>query len=472
MRYMTFIIMFVFLLGCTDNPSSSVEEFDSMTLSKLESTGEAGAEASVAVTDMESDMETLEDMDVIQMDDAGSFSLEEFANNFQASVEMYRGIERMMNKVDSILVSDTTNIPGGGVRITHIVYDTETQLGHIYESSDFTDVNHRAMDFDSTHIVLDMGPDPWDFRDDVFKTVYEYRHYRDKYRLEYSESAFILNEVTQRGRPVDFTMTTDQHFRDFSRLALIQVAVERHNDKSGRVYQKITDQEGNTFEHERIFNKDGTGSFTRTLPNGVSVSGTFNILRDDNVGGFTRVTIFPTGFELSQISIVANFIYDSVDLKLTGDIEKIYTLASGEADTVNVSILRQFAAMNDRLPLFTTVSMTSSYGMSSYLKVEYASDTAELAGWWITADGHYAVLTGDRYFGDLSTLSVALYENEEAFIAGDAPLATAVFETMPDGSGEATITVGDETYTFSYDSSGKGTLKGLNGAVKAVEVRI
>jgi hypothetical protein len=207
--------------------------------------------------------------------------------------------------------------------------------------------------------------------------------------------------------------------------------------------------------------------------NGVEADGTFNILRDDNVGGFTKVITFPEGFKTDKIEVKGDFLLSDDLTKLTGTIVKIYTFADGTADTATVNITKTFAAERQMMiPLSMSITLTATGGVESEISIVYSETDAQLNGYWITKEGHYAELSGYRYYDDMSVLNIKLYESREAVDNGEEPLASAVFETQADGSGVATITVGEEEYTFTYDASGKGKLSKLGRAVSAVEAKI
>ena len=147
-------------------------------------------------------------------------------------------------------------------------------------------------------------------------------------------------------------------------------------------------------------------------------------------------------------------------------------MATGDVDTVVINITRIFDPVNNYLPISTIVTVEATNGVSSEIEITHAYGTAQLTGWWITAKGHYALLSGEKYFGDFAILHIEIYENETAYDSGDNPLATALFETMADGSGTATITINGETYTFEYDASGKGTLRKLGRIISRLDFRI
>ena len=472
MRYFVLLLTVILMVACTNDPTSSDLQVDDVTLNKLETTGEAGGESAALVDEIENDIETIEDLDMVQLEGMDGFSLKTFSDNMINTVEFYRNAELSFNKTDSVLYDATISLPLGGTRHIWITWDTETHLGYIYEVSDYKESNIRALAWDSTLTVLDMGPDPYNFYDDVFKSRYEYRFYKEDYHLESFEASFILNEVSEKGRPIDFDAAMIQTFRSFSPLKSIVHQISRNSDKSGRLYRKVTASDDTFWELERIYNGDGTGSFSKTLPNGVTITGTFNILRDDNEGGFTRNVTFPDGFKFSQINVEALFTYTPETFTLSGTITKVYTHSDGNVDTIVVDISRIFDPANDHTPLTTDIIVESTFGVSSEISIIHADGTAHLEGWWITAKGHYATLIGDKYFGDFSILAIEIYESKAAYEADGDPLATALFETMADGSGTATITIDGETYTFEYYASGRGILKKLGRIISRLDFRI
>ena len=137
-----------------------------------------------------------------------------------------------------------------------------------------------------------------------------------------------------------------------------------------------------------------------------------------------------------------------------------------------INITRIFDPVNHYIPLSTIVTVEATNGVSSEIEITHTYGTAQLTGWWVTAKGHYAVLSGEKYFGDFAILHIEIYESEAAYNNGDSPLATAIFETMADGSGTATITIDGETYTFEYDASGRGILKKLGRIIARLDFRI
>ena len=233
MRYLVLIITVIMMVACTNDPTSSDDQLDEPTLNNLQSASEAGGETASIVDEIENDIETIEDLDMVQLEGMDGYSMKTFSDNLVNTVDYYHNLERSFNKTDSILYDHTFLLPLGGERHVWVIWDSETYLGYIYEVSDYTGSTVRALEWDSTLTILDMGPDPYNFSDDVFKSRYEYRYYREDYHLESFEANFTLNEVAENGRPIDFSASMTQTFRDFSRLQSIVHTIDRNSDGSG-----------------------------------------------------------------------------------------------------------------------------------------------------------------------------------------------------------------------------------------------
>ncbi len=473
MRYFLFIFTLIFLAACTDSTSPDVTAVEQ---ANAEATSIAGTESALAVEDASSDLETVEDLDNIDLTGDGTYTINQFAANFADLLTSMQNVQLQSGKRDSVTVlfESETNLPNGVVVVQRITYDWDSGIGHVQQIRRYPNDSKRALVMDSTDVTVDMGTTPFDNRDDQFKSVFEYRAYREDFQLESYTATFTLNDVSSDLRPRDFTATMDLKYRDGSLLNSVHISITRHSDHSGEFHKEVLYADGTKSQVDRTYNGDGTGTFHRLRPNGVEASGTFNVIRDDNQGGFTKTITFPEGFKTSKIEITGDFTLSQDYTTLTGTIVKIYTFADGTADTATVNITKTFTSQRQMMmiPLSLEISVSSTGGIEGEISIVYSETDAQMTGYWITEEGHYADLSGYRYFDDMSVLNIKLYENKEAKDNGDEPLATAVFETQADGSGVATITVGEEVYTFTYDASGRGKLTKLNRAISTVEARI
>ena len=466
MRYTIFLLSLKLLAACTKDTTSSG---DVLYQPEAEATAEAGTESSAMIDEVENDLEMIEDLDNVDLDGTGDFKLESFATNFS---EMVKGIEEMPRlKVlgDTLLYVKIDTI-AGVIFKTRITWDSDTEMGNIYQIRIFPEDVLRALVYDSTHIAIDMGSTPFDPSDDIFKSAYHYREYRPDFQLESFTASFVLNEVNENYRPIDFTATIDLKYRDGALISSAHKSLIRHSDRTGEFHRRIDFADGSVSLVDRYYNGDGTGTVHRELPSGVVSDGTFNLLRDDGVGGFARTTVFPTGFKLSSIEATGDFTLDN--LILNGEVVKIYNFADGTSDTVTVTIVRHFTQDRFHHPLSTQITVSSTSGISSEMTIINSATDAMLSGWWITADDHYVTISGYRYFRELATLNLAMYENKEAFDDGVSPIATAYFETHAGGHGVATITINGEVYTFTYHANGRGKLRKLGRIISTIEANI
>jgi hypothetical protein len=471
MRYLIFFLSLILLTACSE--STSPETID-INQSQAEAASVAGTESSMAVDEVSGDLEMVNDIDNLDLSGNGTYTIQEFAANFAELTSSLETVTLVAGKRDSveILFEETVTLPNGVVRVRRLTYDWDSGIGHIQEIRTYPADALRALAMDSSDVTVDMGTTPYYSGDDQFQSAFEYRLYREDFQLESYTATYTLNDVDQDFHPRDFTATIDLKYRDGSLIASAHTSVTRHRDHSGEFHKEIVYNDGKKLQIDRTYNADGTGTLHRLLPSGIEFTGTFNILWDDNVGGFTRTTTFPEGFKTSKIEATGDFQLSSDLLTLTGTIVKIYSFSDGTTDTVNVAITQTFTGSRPRLLQSSEVTVSSSSGISSSMNIIYSETDAKLTGWWTTADGHYVDLDGYQYFNDLSILTIKMYESKEAKDSGDAPLATGVFETQADGSGVATITVGEEEYTYTYDASGRGKLSKLNRAISTVEAKI
>jgi hypothetical protein len=319
--------------------------------------------------------------------------------------------------------------------------------------------------------LIDMKFTPEDLSDDEFKEHHVYRRYDSSIMLETFVANYYLNEVDQYDRPIDYDADFTSTYQDGAAISQIEKSIERNSDFSGRFYRKITRDDQTYSEFVRTFNGDGTGSWTRTLPSGIEVNGTFNVVRDDLDGGYTRDVTLPAGFFFSAISAVAEFELDTLNHVLKGSITKIYTYSAGGSDTFYVDIHREFEEDNYRVRE-TSITLLGTTGVESDLLVSRDETGGKLSGSWKSPSGRFSTFDGYRYAGNMGFMGIFMYASESAYDDGANPLVTTQLETFPGSGGLGTITIGDETYTFTFDSSGRLTLRRLGQILRTIELHI
>ena len=68
MRYLVLIITVIMMVACTNDPTSSDDQLDEPTLNNLQSASEAGGESASIVDEIENDIETIENLDMVQLE--------------------------------------------------------------------------------------------------------------------------------------------------------------------------------------------------------------------------------------------------------------------------------------------------------------------------------------------------------------------------------------------------------------------
>jgi hypothetical protein len=465
MRYLIIFLTLFLFIACESDSTSANN--DAVHQDRAEQAAEAAGESATLMDEVESDIETVEMLDDVELNEVEQSKLGKFASDFQdialvhktAETPLYKKGQKVLQKG----ILDDFNI--------YLIYDEETGFGELYRIHTVPEMAFRALLYDSSMTLIDMKFTPEDLSDDEFKEHHVYRRYDSSIMLETFVANYYLNEVDQYDRPIDYDADFTSTYQDGAAISQIEKSIERNSDFSGRFYRKITRDDQTYSEFVRTFNGDGTGSWTRTLPSGIEVNGTFNVVRDDLDGGYTRDVTLPAGFFFSAISAVAEFELDTLNHVLKGSITKIYTYSTGGSDTFYVDIHREFEEYNYRVRE-TSITLLGTTGVESDLLVSRDETGGKLSGSWKSPSGRFSTFDGYRYAGNMGFMGIFMYASESAYDDGANPLVTTQLETFPGSGGLGTITIGDETYTFTFDSSGRLTLRRLGQILRTIELHI
>jgi hypothetical protein len=479
MRFTILLSLFglLFFSACSDNGSTGAndDQIPPQTLDQLEGAGSSGGDATMLVDQTEEDLAIVDEMDFVDFGTGDPENLAMFADRIEDRStfhqEMIPTISFCKANGDSVIYDTTFTDRHGNEVHQWLTYNAETDSGSLYAVTMHSGNFFRALDYDSAAMDLDMGPDPWDFRDDIIHRVYEYRRYDESFMLAEQSSEYTIHAYLD-SRPSDYDAVIVKNFRSDSRLKSMRHEIERNADKSGRLYQGVVDSDDNSREIEYVYNGDGTGTYMRNISGVLGSSGTFNVLRDDNVGAYTRNVTFLDDRNLSNLKVSGALTYSQAEGLLIADITKIYIFNGGEIDTYYVHVERRFDPdARIRQPLATDIELDGTNGVASQLQIDHVGRMADLSGWWVSEEGYYSTLDGQHYFLEMNTLRIDMYASKDGYDNGEEQIAWATFETQADGSGNAVIYIDGVAYTFDFDASGRGVLRKLNRAIKSIIIR-
>lgn len=323
----------------------------------------------------------------------------------------------------------------------------------------------RRVQYDSTSIRVAVN-NLLDNSDDRFLDLHNQQSFKDGLVLSGITTVLTATNWANDGSITAFNTNTTSVYSEDRQLEKVVANISVNADESGTLTQTFFFRDGTTTVHSATFNNDGTGTFTHTFRNGISVSGSFNAVEDDGQGFYESTTTFPSGFYLTAIFKSATLAFDFINKKVTGDYTEVITFSDGNVDSAHVDI----QASEDVDGYVTTVlDVTRRNGANGQFTITEGDEHSTLAGTWTTWDNYFVVVNAE-YFNDGSAwLKYEIYRSEIFYNNGAQPLTVVEYNFMPDGSGLGNLVHDNETYEVDIESSGKGTIMN-NGKSKSFEM--
>jgi hypothetical protein len=116
----------------------------------------------------------------------------------------------------------------------------------------------------------------------------------------------------------------------------------------------------------------------------------------------------------------------------------------------------------------THLVTAKSNGSEADLLVTHYIGYDDVDGNFIGPEGYFSLIHAILYKDGSGELWLTVYENKQAYLNGDPPIATIYIRFNPDGSGDGEIAEGENRYNVQVDSNGEMLVRDDNGRTKTV----
>ncbi len=213
--------------------------------------------------------------------------------------------------------------------------------------------------------------------------------------------------------------------------------------------------DGRESSEEATFNVDGTGTFSESRRDGTQIDGTFDSAEEDGKGGFSLTTTFPAGHDPVSVRESGEFDINSSDSTISGSFEREVTLLNGDVEKESVMVSQ--VRVGDVLT--TSLNVENADGSNGHITITESPEVDQVSGEWTNTDETFLVFTAESYPDESAHLDAKVYANEVAFEDGAEPIASAVFDFYPDGSGMGVVTEDGKIYDVTIHPDGSVTIK-------------
>ncbi len=459
MRYWLSLVLGVLILaGCESNtePEDTLLQVDE----QLTEQAAVGAEINelaisakdiIAMTSGESAMDTGVDVPL-----NGMVAMKEHLNRIgqtasdaAKSVSVLDGLAKIT--ADSLILIGEKQFPNY-IKRWALYYDPETGYARYYEVKEGTMI--FKLIYDSSEVKIDLNKTLDVSVDDKILSLYQ---------LQLFDENFFISKIERNIEATDyegtcvtgFIASEESWYKGIGKLMHKYAAIEINPDGSGTIHEILDFSDGTSATSTITFKNDNTGTFTRTLRNGINISGSFNRVEDDLHGYYDETIDFPDGHYLDKIRKFAEVTITLPDSILDGIFRQIVRFSSGEVDSAQIDIQ---ITVNDGVKT-TVLEIIKHNGAHGTITIAESDAGKEMEGDWTTWDGHYIIFNGAYLLDGSATLHYEVYISKDAFDNGDDPVLVADYYFYPDKTGDGEIAYEGQTYQVEFNDSGQGFLK-------------
>ncbi len=378
-------------------------------------------------------------------------SLKENAGRLNMAMKEYIPATRNLAKTngDSLIFFENNKVIG--LR-KGLYYNSETSIARYFEVK-YKFAKWRNIEYDSSNVTAFLNFTPDDESDDQLKSLNQ---------LQLFESTFFVQKIESNadvtdwdgGEATGIIATTNAWYNSERQLSKLKQSVEINPDESGILREDFEFRDGKSAYRQVTFKNDGTGTFEKKTRDGIQVSGTFDSVEDDLQGSYTETIDFPAGRYIDKIiksAEVSITLPDSIfDAKFS---EAVY-FESGKVDSEMVA-LQVSEEGGVKTSVFDITKLSGAHGQLTFNETENESN---LTGNWTSEDNSYLILNAEYYFDGSAYLHYEVFQSEEAYNNGEAPLLVADYYFSPDQTCTGTLSYNGETYDVNFDDSGEGEL--------------
>lgn len=350
---------------------------------------------------------------------------------------------------DSLIWYEEWSLGGASGRRA-LYYNDETQTARFYEVI-FQFPQFVRLEYDSSEFKVFVGPSLADSTDDHLLSISKLSLFEANYFVEKVESYVEATDWDEQNQVIGATAGNTVWYGEQTQLFKLQQNAELNPDGSGSVSERLDYRDG-TFRQAQVnFYDNFTGDFAETWRDGATVSGTFDLLEDDNHAEVTRIIDFANNFHVDKIEQGAEYTLDPQDSSSISVLREKIFFRNGGLDTARVEVERFLEGGNWKEHFMV---QTSRRGQSDFT-VTYFDEYKEFEGEHITPQGYYILFNGIEYAAGNGEIWLEVYASEQAYLNGEPPLLTLHILYNGDGSGRGEIAEGGKSYNVIYKVNGE-----------------
>ncbi len=379
--------------------------------------------------------------------------------------KMQASLQTAVSGADGITIEDSLiwfidwSDPISGISVRKaLYYDPATGIARYYEAI-YQFPQQLRLVYDSTEVKADLNFTLEEPSDDRFLSLSKLTEFDPDFYVLKIEADAQATDYDPENQVTGAIAHNHVWYGTQSRLRELTQELEINPDQSGSASERF-DYRDNTFSLATInFYPDYTGDYSQIWRDGTRVTGTFDRLEDDNHASLTRNVDFPAGFWLDRIEQLADvtlFPEDSSSHVLLN--EKLF-FQSGRMDTSQLVVDEYFQNGLKK----THLVGAKSDGSRGDLLVTHFPEYQDVEGYYIGVEGYYSLIHAILYSDGSGDLWLTVYQNEQAYLNGEPPIATIYIHFNPDGSGEGQITEGDKKYTLVVYPNGEMEVRDAGG---------
>lgn len=339
----------------------------------------------------------------------------------------------------------------GYIRVT---YDGSIDLAKIFLVINSTPPE-RLVKKDSTVFYFSLNHTLYDDTDDKLLEAHNVTEFKNVDILVKRSVDIVVNDYNEMNEPtdIDFTEVTDFSPATFllKRTATASMVINPP-DTTLSLGERIDFRNGEYVDRNVSFSSNGTGSYSETRSNGISATGTFDILEDDGHGELHYTLTFPQDHYLESLKRDAIIDVDFYSGLVSETFKHKYVFRDGKVDSATVTLTSY-----DNFET-GTVEFQNSKGESGNLSFDTYDDYSSISGWLIDKEGRYYVLDIKQYEDGSQEYNIEVYASRDAYNNEEASIMTIHIIVSPDGSGEGELTNADGTYQLVFGSDGVMTV--------------
>lgn len=355
---------------------------------------------------------------------------------------------------DSVIwdVTERNEEEGVTYRVS-LIYNAQDDRARLFVVG-FDYLEAHPLEYDSTEIQASLNNTLLDDSDDVLLSLENLKRYKPGQLISEESGSFVPDSHAPGTDPAGGTLISEVKYSDSSFISSTKATLEFHEGQGGSYTRTSKFSDGSESSEAASFNVDGTGTFSESRRDGTQIEGTFDSAETDGKGGFSLTTTYPAGHDPASVRESGEFNINASDSTISGSFEREVTLLNGDVEKESVTVNQTRGGD----VLTTSLDVENTDGSKGNITITESSEVDDVSGEWTNVDETFVVFTAQSYPDESAHLDAKVYENKAAFDNGDDPIASALFDFYPDGSGMGVVTEDGKIYDVTIHPDGSVTI--------------